>query len=307
MKYSISENQNLGSVYGPLMRIIESDTLAYRVLFAKSLKSPIAAIVLSQYLYWARNISAVERGGWFFKTEEQLYDETGVTEKSQRTVRKVLISKGILIVQKRGVPAKNWYKIDYTRLAEFIYENAPAITSWGIDDDANMDDKKCPTGSTGSAKRGVLSYTEITTEREENFSEKISSPLYKPNTEKGWRDLRRAEIGKEPTRTPRTEKQAQTFDALKWKDYFREEGYRQHGMQFFLVNAKGREAKVSKLMIDAKKTVPDIDFKGLIDWWFSGNGEWAQYEPEQCFMGKTIESFLNGKKRKKTGYKKGSW
>lgn len=141
----------------------------------------------------------------------------------------------------------------------------------------------------------------------ENFSEKISSPLHKPNTEKGWRDLRRAEIGKEPTRTPRTEKQAQTFDALKWKDYFRDEGYRQHGMQFFLVNAKGREAKVSKLMIDAKKTVPDIDFKGLIDWWFSGNGEWAQYEPEQCFMGKTVESFLNGKKRKKTGYKKGSW
>lgn len=132
--------------------------------------------------------------------------------------------------------------------------------------------------------------------KEVDFSEKISHPSKKPNTEKGWRDLRRKEIGKEPTRTPRTDKQVRTFEVLKWKDYFREKGYEQHGMQFFLVDSKKREGAVSKLIIEADKT--GVDFKSLIDWWFEGNGEWAQYEPEQCFMGKTIERFMNTGKGK---------
>jgi len=85
-----SEKENLGSVLEPVMRIIENDTLAYRVIFAKILKSPVAAIVLSQYLYWARNRKSVERGGWFYKTESDFYEETGVSEKSQRTARAIL-------------------------------------------------------------------------------------------------------------------------------------------------------------------------------------------------------------------------
>lgn len=124
------------------------------------------------------------------------------------------------------------------------------------------------------------------------LSEKNLKP--KPNSPRGWANLRRSEIGKPPIRTPRSEKQVETFEALKWKDYFRDQGYAQHGMQFFKVESKKRESAVSKLIIEANKNVEDI--KGLIDWWFEGNGEWAQYEPEQCFMGKTIERFINRNK-----------
>ena len=118
----------------------------------------------------------------------------------------------------------------------------------------------------------------------------------KPNTEKGWRDQRRAEIGKEATRTPRSEKQTETFSALKWKDYFRDQGSEQHGMQFFKVKNEKREKIVSKLVITASK---EVDMKGLIDWWFEGAGEWAEYEPEQCFSSKTLERFINKDKGKK--------
>jgi phage replication O-like protein O len=140
----------------------------------------------------------------------------------------------------------------------------------------------------------------ITKEKKESVSDAFTTlKNNKPTTEKGWRDLRRAELGKPPTRTPRSEKQVQTFDALKWKTYFRDQGYEQHGMQFFRVTSKSREAAVTKLMLTAKKDVPDLDFKSLIDWWFA-NG-WGGYEPELCFMPKTIDQFLNSNNIPKKG------
>ena len=69
-------------------------------------------------------------------------------------------------------------------------------------------------------------------------------------------------------------------------------------MQFFLVKNNKREATVTKLIVEAHKTLGSRG-KELIDWWFKGAGEWCGYEPEQCFMGKTIEKFLNKDKTNK--------
>lgn len=173
---SYSEQEDLGSVYGPLIRIIEESTLAYRVVFAKVFGSPIVAIVLSQYLYWAKNRSSVERGGWFFKTEEDLYNETGVTAKSQRTARELLKIRGVLAIEKRGVPAKNWYKINYGMLAEVLFNEAKAVPSWGDSvesEQAKEDYKKSPLGTTGSADVALHSITEITTETTTEIAKKI--------------------------------------------------------------------------------------------------------------------------------------
>ena len=137
--------------------------------------------------------------------------------------------------------------------------------------------------------------------RRESQNQNFAPPSFfsgKPRTEKGWRDLRRAELGKPPTRTPRTKKQDEVFAALTWKDYFREQGYEIHGMQFFRVHNEKREKVISKLIISAYEAV-DSKIGELIDWWFEGAGEWAQYEPEQCFSSKTLEKFLNKGKGKK--------
>lgn len=149
--------------------------------------------------------------------------------------------------------------------------------------------------------------TKETIQKKESKNKNFS-PTLKPNTEKGWRDVRRVEAGKEPSKTPRSEKQIETFEALKWKDYFREQGHSQHGMQFFKVKNEKREKIVSKLVIAAAK---EVEMKELIDWWFEGAGEWAEYEPEQCFSSKTLERFLNkGKvipKNKQSNVGKGVW
>lgn len=119
----------------------------------------------------------------------------------------------------------------------------------------------------------------------------------KPQSPRGWANLRRRELGKEPIHTPRTGKQDEAIKALKMKDYFREQGFEQHGMQFFKVESKTREAVVTKLVINAYKTLGEKT-KDLIDWWFKGDGEWADYEPEQCFSIRVIERFLNKDNRK---------
>jgi len=94
-------------------------------------------------------------------------------------------------------------------------------------------------------------------------------------------------------RTPRTQKQTDALDYLRWVNYYREKAQEIHGMQFFLVNDESRNKAVRKLIIRAGK---EANLKDLIDWWLDGAGEWAGYEPENCFATKMIERFVNRKK-----------
>lgn len=136
----------------------------------------------------------------------------------------------------------------------------------------------------------------------------ISKDIIFPKTLKNFRDARRMEQGKPPM-TPRkqTEKQEVVVKALKWIDEFKEKGYAQHGMQFMKVQDEKRNKAVRALAIRAIKELGDKK-DGLSDWWFSGNGEWANYEPENCLSSKTLERYLNDgkgiKKAKKEWWEK---
>jgi|WetSurMetagenome_2_1015567.scaffolds.fasta_scaffold02897_9 phage replication O-like protein O len=127
-----------------------------------------------------------------------------------------------------------------------------------------------------------------------------SVPL-KEKTLKNFRDARRIESGRPPM-TPRTptKKQESVAKALKWIDDFKQKGYEQHGMQFMKVKDEKRNKAVRQLAIRAISELGE-KMNELTDWWFSGNGEWAQYEPENCLSSKTLERFLNkgNKKLKK--------
>jgi hypothetical protein len=100
--------------------------------------------------------------------------------------------------------------------------------------------------------------------------------------------------------TPRikTEKQQKAIDAFKGiLDYFRERGQNEHGMQFFQVKDESRNAAVRKLAIRMYETLESAEeCQKMIDWWFEGAGEWAQYEPENMMASKTIEKFINRNK-----------
>jgi len=82
-------------------------------------------------------------------------------------------------------------------------------------------------------------------------------------------------------------------------NYFKQKGYDEHGMLFLEVKDESRNAAARKLAIRVLETLGSVaECQKMIDWWFKGNGEWASYEPEQCFMSKTIERYLNRGKSK---------
>ena len=89
--------------------------IAYHGILARMLKSPTAAIMLSQGIYWQGK--AEERGEYYFYvTGEQWYKQTGLTLENQMTARKLMSKKGIWLEVRKGVPARMFYRIDIAEL-----------------------------------------------------------------------------------------------------------------------------------------------------------------------------------------------
>ena len=84
--------------------------IAYHRAFAAISGSICGGIFLSQAFYWSQRTS--DPDGWFWKTQEQWFDETFMTRYEQETARKKLVSIGVLEQKKQGMPAKLFYRID---------------------------------------------------------------------------------------------------------------------------------------------------------------------------------------------------
>lgn len=73
------------------------------------------ALMLSQAVYWANRGSDDE--GWFFKTQVEWEDETGLTRTEQETARKKLVALGLMQEARRGIPAKLYFRVSVDALA----------------------------------------------------------------------------------------------------------------------------------------------------------------------------------------------
>ena len=92
--------------------------IAYHPILAKVCGSVTAALFLSQLAYWSDK--GASRDGWIWKTQAEMEDETGLSRSEQETARKVLTKLGILQEERRGVPARMWYLINWDVLTNLI-------------------------------------------------------------------------------------------------------------------------------------------------------------------------------------------
>lgn len=74
------------------------------------------ALFLSQIVYWQNRMG----GQWFYKTQADLEEETGLTRYEQEGARKKLVSCGVLEEAKRGIPAKLYFRVNPDRLEELL-------------------------------------------------------------------------------------------------------------------------------------------------------------------------------------------
>ena len=91
--------------------------IAFHRVFVTVTGSVTAALMLSQACYWQRRSSG---DGWFYKTQAEWEDETGMSRREQETARAALRACGVLHERRAGVPAKLYYQVDYDRLEELI-------------------------------------------------------------------------------------------------------------------------------------------------------------------------------------------
>jgi len=88
--------------------------VAYYPQFKLITGSTVATIFLCQMLYWTQ----ITLGDWVYKSMDDWTDETGLSEQEQRTARKHLTEKGILIEKWDNINKQMYYRLNIRKLNE---------------------------------------------------------------------------------------------------------------------------------------------------------------------------------------------
>lgn len=166
------------------MKIV--DILSHRVIavnpvFMKLGLTSSATIFLSQALYWSK----ISKFDWFYKTCEEWQLETFLGKRAIENSRERLREMGILIEEKRGMPAQLFYKIDADCLEKLLSElddNAHESPSFDLQKGKTRLPQKgttvFPKGENKTSQKGKPYYihrlhTEITTHKEKIYKKEI--------------------------------------------------------------------------------------------------------------------------------------
>lgn len=92
--------------------------IAFHRIFVDITGSVAGAVMLSQAVYWSKRTK--ENDGWFWKTQEEWKEETGLSRFEQESTRKALKKAGILEEKLKGQPGRLFYKINYEMLEKAL-------------------------------------------------------------------------------------------------------------------------------------------------------------------------------------------
>ena len=92
--------------------------VAYYPQFKHITGSTVATVFLCQMLYWTK----ITLGDWLYKSMDEWTEETGLSDQEQRTARKHLTEKGILIEKWDNINKQMFYRLDIRKLNE-IWDN----------------------------------------------------------------------------------------------------------------------------------------------------------------------------------------
>lgn len=84
--------------------------IAYHPIVAKAFGSVKLAVMWSQLYYWSDKGSDPE--GWIYKTQDEIFEETGLGRREQETARKLAVELGVIEEKRCGTPPKMHFRID---------------------------------------------------------------------------------------------------------------------------------------------------------------------------------------------------
>jgi hypothetical protein len=83
----------------------------------------------AKYQYWLQRGELIGNDGWFFIGREEIEGDTGLSPYQQRTATQALADSGVLQIEKRGTPARNWYYLDTQCLENLMLKNCTTSDS----------------------------------------------------------------------------------------------------------------------------------------------------------------------------------
>jgi hypothetical protein len=148
--------------------LIAGGVVAYQRALAHAVGDALAGLLASQLWYWSGR-QPEEREGWFFMTQEQIFAETALSRREQETSRRKLRALGILEENRRGRPARLWYRINVKRVVQLI-ENAAHFKNGGIRqssmaEGANLGDCTIPPIQSGGIRQTISKNTSKTSSK----------------------------------------------------------------------------------------------------------------------------------------------
>lgn len=138
-----------------------SKTVAYNVAMAKAAGGVTAGLFLCQLFY--ATASTTDAEGWVPYTAKAMEEDTGLTVYEQETARRLLRERGIVQEERRGIPAKLYYRIDEEALVQALTNPAPKPVRTRFGKNPNLDTVKQPNlqGENGESLLEVLDVSRI--------------------------------------------------------------------------------------------------------------------------------------------------
>lgn len=96
--------------------------VAYHRIFRRITGSTVAAVFLSQAWYWTPRTT--RQDGFFWKTQSEWEDETGLTRSEQETARRILVGLGFIQEKLAGIPARMHFKVNVASVCSAICQFA---------------------------------------------------------------------------------------------------------------------------------------------------------------------------------------
>ena len=119
------------------------------------------ALMLSQMVYWSKRTK--DKNGYFYKTQDDWEQETGLTRREQETARKRLRELGFVSEHKHGVPCKVHFRVEYNNLYMALVRFSQNSQS-SMAECAKLECTNAPNSDVGIRQSNTENTQEITTE-----------------------------------------------------------------------------------------------------------------------------------------------
>ena len=119
------------------------------------------ALMLSQMVYWSKRTK--DKNGYFYKTQDDWEQETGLTRREQETARKRLRELGFVSEHKHGVPCKVHFRVEHDNLYMALVRFSQNSQS-SMAESAKLECTDAPNSDVGIRQTNTENTQEITTD-----------------------------------------------------------------------------------------------------------------------------------------------